>query len=190
MVAGALATYPISEYPTLKFGVADCSILDSLPASGNGTFDIVFSAWFLNYAGTERELTNMFRVIESQMAPGGRFIGLTTDAHDPNMSIPKLNFYGLDILVLDPAYVAPDTGRVVGIQAKVKVGKGGFEFDCYQFKKEVYERCARAAGLDIRWKECILPDDDRKSTGYWEKWLARPTFAMLEATRTEGRLDP
>ncbi|KAF1930446.1 S-adenosyl-L-methionine-dependent methyltransferase [Didymella exigua CBS 183.55] len=184
MISGALTTYPPSQYPNLRFGVADCSVLDSLPASDNGTFDLVFSAWFLNYAGSERELISMFHVIESQMAPGGKFIGLTTDAHDPNMSIQKLDFYGLDILVLDAAYIAPDSGEVVGIKAKVKVSKAGFEFDCFQFRKEVYERCAKEAGLRIRWRESVMPDDERKETGYWEEWLARPTFAMLEATRT------
>lgn len=185
MIAGALAAYPIKEHPSLFFDVADCSVIDSLPPSNNGTFDLVFSAWFLNYAGSERELTNMFRVIESQMAPGGRFVGLTTDAHDADMHIPKPNFYGLDILVLDPAYVAPDTGEVVGIKAKVKVGKGGFEFDCFQFRADVYERCARTAGLEVRWRQCVVPDDERKHTGYWKEWLARPTFAMLEARREE-----
>ncbi|KAF3050620.1 hypothetical protein E8E11_010590 [Didymella keratinophila] len=140
MIAGALDAYPVKEHPLLFFDVADCSILSSLPPSNNGTFDLVFSAWFLNYAGSERELTNMFRVIESQMAPCGKFVGLTTDGHDPDMHIPKPDFYGLDILVLDPAYVAPDTGEIVGIKAKVRVGKGGFEFDCFQFRAEVYER--------------------------------------------------
>lgn len=185
MISGALATYPPSDNPNLHFGVADCSILESFPASGSGTFDLVFSAWFLNYAGSERELTNMFRVIEAQMAPGGRFVGLTTDVHDPHMSTPKLDFYGLDILVLDAAYVAPDSGEVVGIKAKIKVGKAGFEFDCFQFKEDVYSRCARRAGLQIRWRDCIVPDDERKKSGYWQDWLARPTFAMLEATRLE-----
>jgi SAM-dependent methyltransferase len=185
MISGALATYPPSQYPTLHFGVADCSIPGSLPTSEDCAFDLVFSAWFLNYAGSERELTNMFRVIESQMALDGRFVGLTTDAHDSNMHIPKVDFYGLSILVLDPAYIAPDTGEIVGIKAKVQVGKGGFEFDCFQFRADVYERCAKAAGLKLIWGKCVVPDDERNQTDYWEEWLARPTFAMLEATRIE-----
>lgn len=183
MIAGAQGTYPHSQYPDLHFGIADCSILQSLPAADNESYDVVFSAWFLNYAGSETELTNMFRVIESQMKPGGRFVGLTTDAHDSDMHVSKPNFYGLDIEVLDPAYVAPDTGKVVGIKARVKVGKGGFEFDCFQFREEVYERCAKEAGLEIKWREVVVPDDERKESDYWDGWLRRPTFAMLEARR-------
>lgn len=185
MVSSAIANYPPSQYPTLRFAVADCSIPDSLPTSGNHAFDLVFSAWFLNYAGSERELINMFRVIESQMAPGGRFVGVTTNPFDETMHIPKVDFYGLDVEVLDPAYVAPDTGKAVGIKAKVKVGKGGFEFDCFQFRQEVYERSARMAGLKIEWKEYVVPDDERRQSGYWKEWLTRPPFAMLEAVRAE-----
>ena len=187
MISSALTTYPPSNHPSLHFGVLDCSLSSSLPASGRGNYDLVFSAWFLNYAGTERELTNMFAFIEAAMVKGGRFVGLTTDAHDKDMSVPKHDFYGLDIEVLEPQYVAPDTGEVVGINAKVKGGKGGFEFDCYQFRADVYERCARRAGLEVRWRDCVVPDDERRETGYWEEWLRRPTFAMLEARRVGER---
>lgn len=196
MITAALAAYPPSQYPTLRFGVADCSIPHSFPTSfpdgtlRTGGVDLVFSAWFLNYAGTETELTNMFKVIESQMKEGGRFVGLTTNVYDSNMHTPKPNFYGLDIVVLDPAYIAPDTGEMVGIKARVKSGggienrkQGGFEFDVFQFRKEVYERCAEMAGLSVEWKGLELPDDERKNSGYWDEWLRRPTFATLEARR-------
>lgn len=187
MIDGARATYPPSQYPSLHFDVADCSIPLSLPTHDNKGFDLVFSAWFLNYAGSETELTNMFRVIEGQMREGGRFVGLTTEAHDLHMHVPKPSFYGLDVVVLDPEYAAPGTEEVLGIKARVKVGggqeKGGFEFDVFQFRVEVYERCAKEAGLDIMWKSVVVPDDERKNTGYWNEWLSRPTFAMLEAKR-------
>ena len=147
-------------------------------------FDIVFAGWFLNYAGTEIELINMFRVIEQNLAPDGRFVGVTTNVHDPKMTEPKMDFYGLDILVLDPAYVAPDTGVEVGIKAKVVVkGETPFSFDVFQFRKEVYERCAEKAGLKLRWCELVLPEDERIEQGYWERYVERPTFAVLEAVR-------
>lgn len=183
MISSAQALYPLSTHSALHFSILDCSLPSFLPLSEKGSYDLVFSAWFLNYAGTERELTNMFTFIEAAMVEGGRFVGLTTDAHDADMSLPKCNFYGLDIEVLEPQYVAPDTREVLGIKAKVKVGKGGFEFDCYQFRAGVYERCARRAGLELRWRDCVVPDDERKVTGYWDEWLRRPTFAMLEARR-------
>ncbi|KAJ8118708.1 hypothetical protein OPT61_g374 [Boeremia exigua] len=184
MISGALSAYPPAQFPTLYFDVKDCSIPESLPVPDDGAFDLVFSAWFLNYAGSERELINMFRVIDNQMNAGGRFIGLTTDAHDADMHIPKPDFYGLDVLVLDPEYADPNSRQVLGIKARVVVGGGqGFSFDVYQFKRDVYERCAKEAGLTIEWKEVVVPNDERRATGFWDVYLARPTFAMLEARR-------
>jgi hypothetical protein len=147
-------------------------------------FDLVFAGWFLNYAGTEKELVNMFRVIEQNLARNGRFVGVTTNAHDPRVHLPKIDFYGLDVEVLDPAYVAPDTGREVGIKARVALkGDMPFSFDVYQFRLEVYERCAKEAGLKLRWCGLVLPEDERKGEGYWGKYVERPTFDVLEAVR-------
>jgi hypothetical protein len=74
---------------------------------------VVFAGWFLNYAGTEKELTSMFGVIAQNLRKDGKFVGVTTNAHDPWVVEDKKDFYGLDVDVLDKAYVAPDTGREV-----------------------------------------------------------------------------
>ncbi|KAF2010577.1 S-adenosyl-L-methionine-dependent methyltransferase [Aaosphaeria arxii CBS 175.79] len=184
MVEGAQSTYPPASYPTLTFSVADCSKPLSPPPTS--TFDIIFAGWFLNYAGTAAELTSMFRVIEQNLAPGGRFVGLTTNVHDKDMRLPKHDFYGMTILVLDEEYVAPgeEEKGVVGIKARVVAHtESVVQFDCFQLFKEVYEGCAREAGLRLEWKEYVLPDDERRGTGFWERWLERPTFAILEAVR-------
>ena len=57
-----------------------------------------------------------------------------------------------------------------------------FSFDVFQFRSEVYERCAKEAGLRLQWRPHVLPDDERKDTEYWKEWLLRPTFSMIEAT--------
>jgi hypothetical protein len=151
----------------------------------NEPFDIVFAGWFLNYAGTEGELINMFRVIEQNLNSGGRFVSVTTNVHDSRLKEPQMDFYGLDVLVLDSAYVAPDTGEEVGIKVRVVVkGDTPFNFDVFQFRKEVYERCAEKAGLKLRWCDLVLPDDERMKEGYWERYMERPTFTVVEAVRT------
>ncbi|KAJ4364129.1 hypothetical protein N0V83_009584 [Neocucurbitaria cava] len=196
MISAAQTTYPPSTYPNLHFSVADCSIPGTLPhsspssSSSDEKFDIVFAGWFLNYAGTRRELTNMFRVIEESLAPprqgeeGGRFIGVTTNVHDALMHLEKLNFYGLDVLVLDPHYKEEEEGEVLGIKARVVVqGETPFQFDVFQFRREVYERCAEEAGLRLRWREVVVPEDERREGGYWERFLERPTFVVVEAVR-------
>jgi hypothetical protein len=151
-------------------------------------FDVVFAGWFLNYAGTEKELVNMFRVIEQNLSKDGRFVGVTTNAHDRLVHLPKHDFYGIDVHVLDKAYVAPDTGVEVGIKAKVAVGgEGGFAFEVFQFRAEVYERCAREAGLKLRWCELVVPEDERRGQGFWDRYVERPTFDVVEAVRIWGR---
>jgi hypothetical protein len=180
MISAARAAHPD---PSITFSVRDCSVPSAMMHTT--PFDVVFAGWFLNYAGTEGELTNMFRVIEQNLSrDGGRFVGLTTNAHDPFLQEPKIDFYGLDILVLDQKYVAPDTGREVGIKARVVVkGDQAFSFDVFQFRAHVYESCAKAVGLKLRWCDLVLPDDERREQGYWKGFVERPTFDVLEAVR-------
>jgi hypothetical protein len=183
MIEGARATYPSSAYPNLTFEVRDCSVPERV--KHNEPFDIVFAGWFLNYAGTEGELINMFRVIEQNLNSGGKFVGVTTNVHESRMKESKTDFYGLNVMVLDSAYVAPDTGEEVGIKARVVVkGDTPFSFDVFQFRKEVYERCAEKAGLKLRWCDLVLPDDERVKEGYWEEYIERPTFTVVKAVRT------
>ncbi|CAI6337912.1 unnamed protein product [Periconia digitata] len=198
MIAGATSTYPPSTHPTLHFAVADCSNPSTLPSPPH-SFDIVFAGWFLNYAGTARELTDMFRVIASQLCVrsphseskdghgrGGRFVGLTTNGGDPDMKAPKHDFYGIEVVVLDPAYRDPETGVEVGIKARVVARtEPEVRFDVFQFTRDVYQRCAEEAGLVVRWRDVVLPEgeEERKEQGYWERFLERPTFDVLEAWR-------
>ena len=183
MIEGAQKTYPPSEYPDLHFAVADCSKPEHLPRHDE-PFDVVFAGWLLNYAASEAELVDMFRLIEAQLKTDGRFVGVTTNVDDPFVKEPKLNFYGLDIEVVEKEYVAPDTGKEVGIVAKLTAHtEPVVQFQCYQFRKEVYERCADRAGLVLSWKEPVLPDDERKETGFWDRWVARPTISIVGAVR-------
>ncbi|KAK7190580.1 hypothetical protein DPSP01_007238 [Paraphaeosphaeria sporulosa] len=178
MVEAARKAHP---HPNLHFEVADCSAPENLPAVEK-PFDVVFAGWFLNYAGTERELTSMFRVIAQNLAKGGKFVGVTTNVTDPWVKEDKKGFYGIDVDVLEREYVAPDTGREVGIKARVTVlSEPPFSFDVFQLRSEVYEWCAKKAGLEVRWREHVLPDDERGETGFWDEWLRRPTSSIIEA---------
>lgn len=124
----------------------------------------------------------MFSIIETYLKRGGRFVGLTTNPHDPRMKEPKVDFYGINVTPTDIEYRDPDgkDGEVLGIKARVETS--GVSFECFQFKKEVYERCALEAGLKVEWKEPVLPEGEFEK-GYWDKWLERPTFAVLVARR-------
>ncbi|KAF2110966.1 S-adenosyl-L-methionine-dependent methyltransferase [Lophiotrema nucula] len=181
MIDGAKATYPASNFPSINFAIADCS--KPLPTDLE-SFDIIFAGWFLNYAGTEQELVNMFKIIKDNLKDNGKFIGITTNAHDTKVKEDKIDFYGLDVIVLDPAYVEPSGTKELGIKARVKsYTEHPIQFDVYQFNCHVYERCAEKAGLKLTWREPVLPDDGRKETGYWDRWLERPTYEVVTAVK-------
>jgi toxoflavin synthase len=57
------------------------------------------------------------------------------------------------------------------------------EFDVFQFRKQIYERCAKEAGLVLQWRDAVVPEDGRKDEGYWARWLERPTFVIVEARK-------
>lgn len=205
MIMAAQSSYPIERYPNIRFAVADCSkplpLSDELDCLYDAAqlkeiqdkkFDIIFAGWFLNYAGTEKELENMFAIIRSNLATrgGGRFVGITTDVTDPRVHLPKHDFYGLDVDVLDAEYRDPSHAGAwaeggapepepLGIKAKVTFRGAGISFECFQFRREVYERCAARAGMKIRWGELALPEDGRREEGFWERWLERPTFSVV-----------
>lgn len=183
MIEGARSSYPSSTHPTLHFSVADCSDAANLPGPAHA-FDVVFAGWFLNYAGTVRELTSMFRAIASQLADGGRFVGITTNGRDPWMKEPKVDFYGVQIVVLDAEYRDPETGEEVGIKARVVADtQPVVQFDVFQFRESVYERCAKEAGLVLTWRDIVLPENETEGGVYWERFLERPTFSIVEARR-------
>ncbi|PVI00418.1 S-adenosyl-L-methionine-dependent methyltransferase [Periconia macrospinosa] len=182
MVEGARTTYPQSTHPNLSFAIADCSQPDTFPEPKNN-FDIVFAGWFLNYAGTRRELTNMFRAIASQLKPPtGKFIGITTNGSDTRMKEEKRDFYGLDVLVLEREYKDPETGEELGIKARIIAQtEPVVQFDVFQFRRDVYEQCAADAGLVVAWKEVVVPQDERREGTYWDRFLERPSFVIVEA---------
>lgn len=184
MIEGAKAAYPPSDYPTMDFQVADCS--KPLEPQAPYKADIIFAGWFLNYAGTEQELVNMFKVIEENLSTegkGGRLVGITTNPSDPDMHLPKVDFYGLDVEVLDPNYKEPGGEEILGIKARVIVRGAGVQFDVFEFKTHVYERCAEKAGLKVTFINAIVPDDERKKTDYWDRWLERPMHTIITAER-------
>ncbi|KAF2644516.1 S-adenosyl-L-methionine-dependent methyltransferase [Massarina eburnea CBS 473.64] len=183
MVEGAQKTFPSDLYPYLHFAVADCSKLELLPTP-NEPFDLIFAGWFLNYAGTESDLTSMFRVIEAHMIERGKFVGITTNVDDPCVTKDKKDFYGLDVEVRNKEYRDPETGIKLGIVARIRAHTDTpIEIDCFQFGKEVYERCADKAGLRLTWKEVLVPQDAKVNPKYWIRYLERPTISIIEAVK-------
>jgi toxoflavin synthase len=58
----------------------------------------------------------MFRVICSNLTSEGKFVGITTNVNDENMTEDKIDFYGLDVEVLEKSFMDPMTGKNLGEQ--------------------------------------------------------------------------
>jgi SAM-dependent methyltransferase len=73
-----------------RFMVADCTA--PFAAGEEGSFDLVFAAWLLNYAADEAQMTAMWKNISKHLKPGGRFVGVAPHPEeDPTVSDKKVS---------------------------------------------------------------------------------------------------
>lgn len=167
-----------------SFEVADCAV--HVRYNG-GPFDSVFASWLLNYASTEKEMTDMFRNIALNLKDGGQFIGIVPYPTDkPKEQVEKM------MASMPKQYdgVTTKITRVVegGVATRVAMDKpsGKIEFDTYYLSRTVYERSARIGGLNglLTWKPVFVPEEredkpkDETDTA-WNDYLALPHFTVL-----------
>ena len=176
--------------PRISFEVADCA----LPVRyGGGPFDIVFASWLLNYASTKEEMTEMFRNIALNVKDGGHFVGVVPYPTDnPKEQVEKM------MVTMPKQYdgVTTHIREVVegGVATQIAMEKptGKIEFDTYYLSRTVYERSARAGGLDgtLTWKPVFVLEEredrlnDENDTA-WNDYLTLPHFTVLVITKDD-----
>ena len=170
----ASATWAASLRDRNHFITADCSQPTDIPG---GPFDLVFAGWFLNYAGSYEEQLGMWRNIYHNLKPGGRFIGITVNVHQAH-DTPIDDRYGI---LTEPIAKVRD-GHKIRLTAYTHPERVVFEN--YHLSKEVHERGAATSGLvDLKWNGHVLPDDERRETGYWDVFEKRPMLEVVTACR-------
>ena len=145
---------------SIAFIAADCS--KPLQYEG-GPFDIVFGAWFLNYAANEKELVEMFRNISMNLKPGGCFLGVV-----PPPTEDPAGFIHAETKLRPPPIgsgllwesVTAEFEDGVAFHAHGDTSCGMVDFDCYHLKKHVYENAAKEAGMtgEVKWYVTDVPD--------------------------------
>jgi SAM-dependent methyltransferase len=172
---------------TLK--LADCSIPSSYEG---GPFDLVFGAWFLNYASSGAEMVDMFRNIALNLKPGGRFVAVTPPpAHDPTASIRAemdARPGGSEGLSIQITGVVEDG---VSMHLHADTPCGAVDFDCYHLRKDVHEAAARAGGLggELVWSVTKVDDDLLRGwksggdLGELESYKVVPHYGILVVTK-------
>ncbi|KAL8710517.1 MAG: hypothetical protein Q9220_004950 [cf. Caloplaca sp. 1 TL-2023] len=156
MVSHAKASCPSKS---IMFLVADCSKAKSIEG---GPFDIAIGSWFLNYAASESEMTDMFRNISANLKEGGRFFGIVPPPYEHPLEHVEATRRK------KPRYfehmIVEHTGNVEdGISARLTVNleQEQFSFENYLLRKSVYERAARQGGMNgtLEWISEVLPKD-------------------------------
>lgn len=180
MIKGAAARLA-SENSTsqTRFVTGDGTKPQSYAPDGSttGYFDLVFGAWFLNYALTRADLVTMFTNIKLNLKPGGAFVGIVPHATNDLVrrgeayTKPPMNQYWPRVSYTK-AYESGD-----GWELHVELSDDGVEFDCAHMKKDVYESAAREAGFNgrLEWKwEQLLGEEWKAPQGLTEdEWKIR-----------------
>lgn len=151
----------------ISYLVADCSEPTEFPGR---PFDIVFGAWFLNYAPTHASMVAFWRNIDVNLKAGGRFVAVTP----PPMDDPALHYERE--CKLRPLPTASG-GLYTTVKGSVKDGviihahsetpSGDLDFDTYHLNKPVWEAAAKDAGFanEIQWSATHVPADFMEQPG-------------------------
>ncbi|KAL8702937.1 MAG: hypothetical protein Q9201_003891 [Fulgogasparrea decipioides] len=136
----------------------------------DGEFDVVFGAWFLNYAPDRAGLVDMFRNICMNLKAGGHFVSVTCPpASNPFESMEaELKLRpppeGSGGLYYNKIHDVED-GIFFHCHGKTPVGD--VAFDTYHLKQEIYKEAAREAGLngELSWAVNSIPERYLKGEG-------------------------
>ncbi|KAF7951531.1 hypothetical protein EAE96_006837 [Botrytis aclada] len=150
-----------ARHDNASFLQADCSV----PTTYAGApFDIVFAAWLLNYASDRAGLVDMFRNIAGNLREGGRFVAVTVPPTGEPMASVKAEASARSMGRGGSGYLVYEHVRDVeeGIYFRVhgETPVGELDFECYHLRREVYEECAREAGLKgrLEWGVTEVPE--------------------------------
>ena len=157
----------------------------------NGNFDLVFGAWFLNYAPDRAGLVDMFRNIALNLKPGGHFVSVTCPpSSDPTLSVEA------EYKVRPPPegsgalyyHVVREVEDGIFFHVHGETPVGDVAFDCYHLTQEVYREAAREAGLmgEISWGVTSVPEAYLRGEGAGgasmkelESYVTVPNYGLL-----------
>ncbi|KAL8874689.1 MAG: hypothetical protein Q9174_000029 [Haloplaca sp. 1 TL-2023] len=156
-----------------------------------GEFDVVFGAWFLNYAPDRVGLTDMFRNVHMNLKPGGSFVSVTC----PPTSNPEASMQA-ELAVRPPPegsgalyyHKLHDVADGMYFHAHGHTPVGDISFDCYHLKQEVFEEAAKEAGFQgkLSWGVTSVPQRYLEGKGAGgasmrelESYLTVPNYGLL-----------
>lgn len=171
-----------AERQKLKYVVADCSQSLVGPLFEH-PFDLIIAFCFLNYASSEEQMRDMWRVIAANLRQDARAVCLVPNLNlEDDFSEPIEPRYGTSFRKVEPVNVGRrDWGYKTRFQADT--GVAVMEFDMYRLNREVYIRSAESAELrNVEFHSMQYPNNDELPT-YWDEYKRRPHYELLTAVR-------
>lgn len=144
-------------------------------------FDLVFAAFFLNYAHDRRELQEMCDSIARCLKPGGRFLTVNSSPmldFDPARSYRQ---YGFEAKVAGPLV----EGAPIIWQFFLEDG-GVVEIENYFLDRKSHEDAFRAAGFSrIDWPPPQVSPESAARVGrdFWQPFLDHPAIAFIDCVK-------
>jgi ubiquinone/menaquinone biosynthesis C-methylase UbiE len=143
------------------------------------TFDVVFAAYLLNYAQTERELLQMCQAIAGHLRPGGRFITVNNNPDYTGRS-DSMRKYGFERHTNDRHEGAPVTWQFF-------LDDNIFAITNYYLSVAAHERALKAVGMqNIAWHLPEVAPLGVAESGeeHWRGFLEHPPVIFLECEKT------
>jgi len=149
-----------------------------LPATQE--YDLVVSAYLLNYARDREELGSMCSAIARSLKPGGRFVTVNQSPALRFPDAPSYRRYGFETSVRGPwREGAPITW-------KFHLDDGSFEIENYHLDVAIHEQAFRGAGFRaVRWHAPRLAPEGSRAHGkeFWSTLLEHPPLTFIECVK-------
>lgn len=142
------------------------------------TFDVVFAAYLLNYAQTERELRQMCKAIARHLKPGGRFVTINNNPDYTGRS-DSMRKYGFVRHTNELHEGAP-------VIWKFYLDANAFEITNYYLSIAAHEQALKAAGMrNIVWHFPEASPLGMAEFGeeHWRIFLEHPPVILIECEK-------
>jgi ubiquinone/menaquinone biosynthesis C-methylase UbiE len=164
-----------NEPLSIDYQVGDARALDA-----EGSLDLLFAAYLLNYSSSREDLRLMCEAIARSLKPGGRFVTVNNRPEDPPSNFQCGLVYGyskrLEGIFMEGA----------SIVWQFHLPSGLIEVTNYLIPTSALESALAAAGMEeLQWHPPKVSREGRERRGdaYWKPFLDEPPVAFLSCRK-------
>lgn len=146
-----------------------------------GTYDLVFAAYLLNYAQSKEQLLNFCQVIYDNLKVGGRFVSINDNPMQSVETYHLCKKYGFDKCSQEFRKQGSPIAYTMHLPDETV-----FSFDNYYFSPETYEAVFRTCGFkSFSWHPIrVSPKGIAEyENGYWDDLVKYQPFVCLKALK-------